>query len=148
MRIANDGYMDFTDNGRVRLPGAYDERLDALPEKEALSFLLSHSFPGTRMIVRPLSEGNRRTLRRALWADSVNQRMDLVDRVWRSITEPVSGTTTSDEPQLLQIVLYGDEWAYPLYQDQGTVHVSPKGGLPVGELKRRRGTPRIDVQSA
>ena len=148
MRFATDGFLDLRDSGMVRTPGAYEEELEALPERRALSFLLSHSFKGARTIVRPLSEANRRTLRRAQWADCVNHRMNLVDRVWREITEPVYGIASSDEPQLLQIVLYGDLWAYPLYLVGERTEVNPEGGLPVGKVKRRKGTPRIDVQSA
>ena len=148
MRFATDGFFDTRESGRVRMPGAYEEKLEALPERRALSFLLSHSFPGPRTIVRPLSEANRRTLRRAQWADSVGHRMDLVDRVWREITEPAYGITPSEEPQLLQVVLYGDLWAYPLYLVGERMEVTPEGGLPVGKLKRRKKAPRIDLQSA
>lgn len=148
MRFSSDGFLDTSDDGRVRTPGLHDEEMEPLPEKDALSFLLSHAFPGPRRIVRSLSLQNRGTLQRALWADSVNQRMGLVDRVWRAITEPCGRVDASEEkPQLLQIVLYGDQWAYPLYLQNGTVRVVPEGGLPVGELKRKRGTPRIDVRS-
>ena len=148
MRFATDGFLDCRESGMVRMPGAYDEELDALPERRALSFLLSHSFKGARTIARPLSEANRRTLRRAQWAESVNHRMNLVDRVWREITEPAPGIGQADEPQLLQIVLYGDLWAYPLYYVGEHTEVTPEGGLPVGKLKRRKSAPRIDVQSA
>lgn len=147
MRFASDGFLDTRDDNRVRMPGRYDEKLEPLPEKEALSFLLSHSFRGPRQIVRSLSEQHRGTLQRAMWAETVNKRMGLVDRVWRAITEPTSGLESSDEPQLLQIVMYGEEWAYPLYLKDETVQVIPEGGVPVGELKRKRGTPRIDLQS-
>lgn len=148
MRIATDGYLDLRDTSMVRTPGAYDDEVEPLPERRALTFLLSHAFPGPRTIVRPLSERNRRTLQKAIWADSVNDRMNLVDRVWRDITQPVPDPDPSDEPQLLQIVLYGEEWAFPLYLDGGTMQVLPEGGLPVGKVKRRKGAPRIDVQSA
>lgn len=146
MRFASDGFLDTRDDTFVRTPGLHDETLEPLPEPEALSFLLSHAFSGARTIVRNLTVQNRCTLRRAMWADSVNQRMNLVDRVWREISEPAKGLPASDEPQLLQIVLYGDEWAYPLYVDRGTVRVLPSGGIAVGELKRKR-APRIDLQS-
>lgn len=148
MRFATDGFLDLRDSGIVRMPGAHDEELDALPERRALSFLLSHSFKGARTIVRPLSEAKRRMLRRAQWADCIGHRMDLVDRVWREITEPVDGIASGDEPQLLQIILYGDLWAYPLYLVGDRTEVAPEGGLPVGKVKRQKGTPRIDLQSA
>lgn len=150
MRFATDGFLDTRDDTFVRTPGLHDEEtLDPLPEREALGFLLSHAFSGPRTVARPLSLQNRRTLRRAMWTESVNKRMNLVDRVWREISQPApnGGPGSSDQPQLLQVVLYGDEWAYPLYLDDGTVRVLPSGGLAVGELKRKRGTPRIDVQS-
>lgn len=148
MRFATDGFLDCRDSGIVRMPGAFDEELDALPERRALSFLLSHSFPGPRTIDRALSEANRRTLRRAQLADSVSHRMSLVDRVWREITEPAYGIKPSREPQLLQMVLYGDLWAYPLYLVGDRMEVAPEGGLPVGKIKRRKKAPRIDLQSA
>lgn len=149
MRFASDGFLDTRDSNRVRMPGRYDEKLEPLPEKEALSFLLSHSFRGPRQIVRSLSEQHRGTLKRAILADTVNKRMGLVDRVWRDITEPTdSPASANGRPQLLQIVLYGEQWAYPLYVEDGTVRVIPGGGVSVGELKRKGSTPRIDLQSA
>lgn len=149
MRFSSDGFLDTRDDGRVRMPGIPDEEeLEPLAEKDALSFLLSHAFPGPRRIVRSLSLQHRGTLHRALWAESVNQRMDLVDRVWRAITEPCGRPKQPvDRPQLLQVVLYGDQWAYPLYVQDGSMRVIPAGGVPVGQIKRARGTPRIDLQS-
>jgi len=148
MRVATDGFLDTRDD-LVRMPGLADTEPEPLPEREALSFLLSHAFPGPRRIVRGLTPQHRGTLQRAVWADSVNIRMGLVDRVWRAITEPATvSPSPSGEPQLLQIVLYGDTWAYPLYLEKGTMRVAPCGGLPLGELKKKRGTPRIDVRSA
>lgn len=148
MRFSNDGFLDTRDDGRVRMPGLHDEAEEPLPEKDALSFLLSHAFPGPRRIVRSLSVQHRGILQRAMWADSVNKRMGLVDRVWRAITEPSDRLDASEQPQLLQIVLYGSEWAYPLYLKDGTVRVIPEGGVPVGQVKKKRGAPRIDLQSA
>src|SRR5210317_817066 len=47
MRVAADGYIDIRDGRRVRTPGIHTEvSVDPMPEAEALSFLLSHSFPG------------------------------------------------------------------------------------------------------
>lgn len=146
MRITSDGFLDLGNDGKVRTPGIYDERLEPLPEREALSFLLSHAFPGARRIVRPLSTRHRSALQRAMWAESVSKRMSLLDRVWRGITRPVN-RTADGEAQLLQIVMYGNEWAYPLYLERGTVRVLPEGGLPFGQVEKGNGTPRIDVQS-
>ncbi len=147
MRISSDGYFHLHDS-RVRTPGIHEDHLEPLPEREALSFLLSHAFRGPRRVARSLSPQHRSTLQRAMWTDSVNQRMSLIDRVWRDISEPTTAGDQADELQLLQIVLYGDQWAYPLYLKRDTVRVVPSGGLPLGELKRPRGTPRIDLRSA
>jgi hypothetical protein len=133
MRIASDGYIDLRDPRRVRTPGYYDHGLDPVPEGEAIAFLLSHSFRGHRRIVRPLSLAERKRIRLALWADSVSERMTLVDRVWRSITEPVAGSAAKKEPQLVQVVRYGD-WAYPLYFDGDVTRVIPLSGTPLAEV--------------
>lgn len=134
MRVAADGYIDLSDGRRVRTPGNYDHRLDPVPEEEAIAFLLSHNFRGHRRIVRPLSVQDRKRIRLALWADSVSERMTLVDRVWRGITEavmpPVGG---SGEPELVQVVRYGN-WAYPLYLDGDSTRVIPLSGMPFAEV--------------
>lgn len=133
MRVAADGYLDLSDGRRVRTPGYHDHRLDPVPEAEAIAFLLSHSFRGHRRIVRPLSLQERKRIRLALWADSVSERMTLVDRVWRSITEAVAPPIGSSEPQLVQVVRYGD-WAYPLYLDGNSTRVIPLSGMPLAEV--------------
>jgi len=133
MRIAADGYLDLSDGRRVRTPGYHDHALEPVPEGEAIAFLLSHSFRGHRRIVRPLSLEERKRIRLALWADSVSERMALVDRVWRAITERVSLETSSAEPQLIQVVQFGD-WAYPLYLDGDCTRVIPLGGMPLAEV--------------
>jgi hypothetical protein len=133
MRVAADGYIDLTDGRRVRTPGYHDHRLEPVPEEEAVAFLLSHSFRGHRRMVRPLSLQERKRIRLALWADSVSERMVLVDRVWRAITEPLTPGAGSDEPQLIQVVRYGD-WAYPLYVDGDATRVIPLGGLPLSDV--------------
>jgi hypothetical protein len=134
MRVAADGYLDISDGRRVRTPGFHDHRLDPVPEEEAIAFLLSHNFRGHRRIVRPLSVADRKRIRLALWADSVSERMTLVDRVWRSITEsvmpPVGG---SGEPHLIQVIRYGN-WAYPLYIDGDSTRVIPLSGMPIAEV--------------
>jgi len=133
MRIAADGYLDLSDSRRVRTPGYYDHGLEPVPEEEAIAFLLSHSFRGHRKIVRPLSLQERKRIRLALWADSVRERMALVDRVWRSITEQVAPLAGTSEPQLVQVVRYGN-WAYPLYLDGEVTRVIPLGGMPLAEV--------------
>lgn len=133
MRVAADGYLDLSDGRRVRTPGYHDHRLEPVPEEEAIAFLLSHSFRGHRRIVRPLSLEERKRIRLALWADSVSERMTLVDRVWRSITEAVAPPMGTNEPKLIQVVRYGT-WAYPLYLDGDSTRVIPLGGMPLAEL--------------
>jgi hypothetical protein len=134
MRIAADGYIDLTDARRVRTPGYHDHAVDPVPEGEAIAFLLSHSFRGHRQIVRPLTEQERKRIRLALWADSVSERMSLVDRVWRSITEELPTMATSSEPRLIQVVRFGN-WAYPLYLDGNVTRVLPHGGTPLAGVE-------------
>jgi hypothetical protein len=114
MRIATDGYIDLTDSRYIRTPGAHVESAEPVPAEEALAFLLSHSFPGHRRITRFLNIDERRRIRLALWADSVEARMALVDRVWRAITAPVTASKRSGEPELIQVVRYRNK-TYPLY---------------------------------
>lgn len=133
LRIAADGFMDLSDRRRVKTPGTRDSGTDPMPEGEALAFLLSHSFPGHRRIVRPLSVNDRKNLRLALWADSVQVRMAYVDRVWRNITEPVLPPSDPNKPQLVQVIHYGGVWAYPLYLDREVTRVIPHGGMPMPE---------------
>lgn len=133
MRVSADGYIDLSDGRRVRTPGYHDHRLDPVPEEEAIAFLLSHSFRGHRRIVRPLSLEERKRIRLALWADSVSERMTLVDRVWRSITEAVSPPLGTSEPMLIQVVRHGS-WAYPLYLDGDSTRVIPLSGMPLAEV--------------
>jgi hypothetical protein len=133
MRVAADGYIDLSDSRRVRTPGYYDHALDPVPEGEAIAFLLSHSFRGHRRIVRPMSLQERKRIRLALWADSVSERMTLVDRVWRSITEEVNTVAGMTEPQLIQVVRFGN-WAYPLYLDGDVTRVIPYGGMHLADV--------------
>jgi hypothetical protein len=104
-----------------------------MPEGEALAFLLSHSFPGHRRMVRALTHDQRSRIRLAAWADSVSERMSLVDRIWRAVTEPVLPPSNPGEPELVQVVQLGG-WAYPIYLDGSVTRVLPPGGIPVGEL--------------
>ncbi|MBI4538785.1 MAG: hypothetical protein HY704_04655 [Gemmatimonadetes bacterium] len=118
-----------------------------MPEDEAISFLLSHAFPGRRRIVRPLTPAERRLIRLAGWASSVNERMTLLDPVWRAITEPVEGTARSS-PVLIQVAEYGGRWAYPLYGEGGTTRVRPAGGMPVSRLNGQGRAERIELCTA
>lgn len=136
MRVAADGYIDISDGRRVKTPGFHDHAVEPVPEEEAIAFLLSHTFRGHRRIVRPLSLQERKRIRLALWADSVSERMSLVDRVWRSITERVDILVSSGEPELIQVVKYGS-WAYPLYADGDVTRVIPHGGMPLASVKEK-----------
>jgi hypothetical protein len=146
MRIAADGFIDVRDGRRVRTPGHHSEEITPVPEGEALAFLLSHSFPGHRRVVRGLTEGERRRIRLAMWADSVSERMALVDRIWRGITEAVLPPAKQDEPELLQVV-HIKGWAFPIYLDGACTRVIPTGGLPLGEVAEDR-ILHLEVESA
>ena len=138
MRISADGFMDLSDRRRVKTPGTSDTGIEPMPESEALSFLLSHSFPGHRRIIRAMTQTDRKNLRLALWADSVSVRMAYVDRVWRNITEPVMPPANPGKPELIQVIHYGGVWAYPLYLDGEVTRVIPLGGMPAPEIEGRR----------
>ncbi|HUF76203.1 MAG TPA: hypothetical protein VMM35_07980 [Longimicrobiales bacterium] len=133
MRVAADGYIDLRDSRRVKTPGYHDHAVEPVPEAEAIAFLLSHSFRGHRRVIRPMSVEERKRIRLALWADSVSERMTLVDRVWRAITEPVLPPASNSGPHLVQVIRYGN-WAYPLYIDGDVTRVIPLGGTPLAEL--------------
>ena len=133
MRIAADGYIDLRDTRRVRTPGYHDHAVEPVPEEEAVAFLLSHSFRGHRRVIRPLTVEERKRIRLALWADSVSERMTLVDRVWRAITEPVVQSANRNGPWLIQVIRYG-HWAYPLYADGDVSRVIPLSGTPLAEV--------------
>jgi len=145
MRIAADGFVHVGDGDPVRTPGAHDPDLDPLPEGEALSYFLSHAFPGVRRVVRSLSVQDRIALHHALWIDSVTDRMAIVDRIWRGITRPAAFRPSGDPPHLVQVVTYEGGWAYPLYAtESGTTRVLPLGGLPTDRLDpAAREAPRI-----
>lgn len=149
-RIHADGWLDLSDRRRVRMPGGIARNIEPLPEAEALAFLLSHSFPGHRKVVKTMTESDRRKIRLALWSQSVSERMSHVDRVWRSITEPCEAPKNPDEPELIQIVQYGDSWSYPIYLDGRVTRVLPHGGVSAsakGKQARAR-TPQFDLKSA
>ena len=133
MRISADGFIDVRDGRRVRTPGVMTRDVDPVPQGEALSYLFSHSFPGHRRVVRGLTETHRKRIRLAMFADSVAERMNLVDRVWRTITEEVLPPESWDEPELLQVVRF-EAWAYPIYLDGACTRVIPHGGRSIAEL--------------
>lgn len=149
MRVATDGYIDIRDQRRVRTPGFHADSLEPMPEGEALAFLLSHSFPGYRLVVRSMTVSERKQVRLAAWADSVSERMALVDRVWRAITEPFLPHPGQEGPQLIQVIQYG-HWAWPMYADGGTTKALPCGGAPVGEMEagRKGKVLRLDRKTA
>lgn len=109
------------------MPGNHEVAVEPAPEAEALAFLVSHSFPGHRRIVRSMIEADRKLLQLAMWADSVSERMGLGDRVWRRITEAVP-PMNSDRPELIQVVRFGSAWVYPLYLDGSVTRILPHGG--------------------
>lgn len=143
MRIHADGYIDLRSSRKINTPGE-GSSVDPTPEDEAVEFLLTHAFPGHRKVVRTLTESHRRRIRLARWADSVSERMALVDRVWRDITEPVLPPKDPEVPQLIQVVRYGDR-EYPLYLDGGVTRVIPSGGVPAGSFSK---TERVDLKTA
>jgi hypothetical protein len=145
MRISTDGFIDIRTHTKVRTPGFYEVKVSPMPEAEAMAFLLSHSFPGHRRIVRPLTQRERVRLKRASWADSVNERMTLVDRVWRDITAPVPSPHDPEEPELVQVVRVEGEWAYPIYLAGVETRVMPTGGLLLSELNRKLAAPLLDL---
>lgn len=147
--MATDGFIDIRDQRRVRTPGLHGDSVEPMPEGEALAFLLSHSFPGHRRVVRSLTRSECRQIRLAAWADSVSERMALVDRVWRAITEPVIPLAGHPGPQLLQVVQLG-HWAWPLCLDGATTIVIPHGGLPISEVEgaRKGNVLRLDRKTA
>ncbi|MDZ7780871.1 MAG: hypothetical protein U5R14_13200 [Gemmatimonadota bacterium] len=136
MRIATDGYIDLTDARHVRTPGEHGDQAEPVPEEEALAFLLSHTFPGHRRVIRPLSIEERRRIQRALWADSVSERMALVDRVWRAITEEVGPPADMATPELIQVIRCRQR-TYPLYLDGRHTRVIPDRPLPEAGLTRQ-----------
>lgn len=145
MRISTDGFIDVRDHRRVRTPGFFETNTDPMPEAEAVAFLLSHSFRGHRKIVRPMTSRERGKLRLASWAGSINERMALLDKVWRGITREVPPPMDPAGPELVQIVRVDGDWAYPIYLDGEETRVVPTGGVPISELKRQLGAPLLDL---
>jgi hypothetical protein len=147
MRISADGFIDLREHTRVKTPGNHEIKADPMPETEAIAFLLSHSFPGHRKIFRPLTVRERSRLRIASWADSVSERMSLLDQVWRSITRPVPSPMDPTPPVLVQVVRVDGDWAYPIYLDGEDTRVLPTGGLPLSELRKKLSAPLLDLSS-
>ncbi|MDH3223673.1 MAG: hypothetical protein OEO23_08145 [Gemmatimonadota bacterium] len=147
MRIAADGYIDLGDY-RVRTPGRHEERFDPLPLGEGLAFLFSHTFRGHRRVVRAPSEWELSYLQHALWADSLSDRMDQVDRVWRAITEAVTPPSNLARPRLIQVVEFGGSWAYPIHLTESGTQVLPEGGDPVQAVKAPKRVPRLVLDAA
>jgi len=106
-RVHADGFLDISDRRRVRTPGNHEIRVDPAPDTEVLAFLLSPTFPGHRKIVRSITVSDRKQIQLAMWANSVSERMGLVDRISRRITEPIAPGQTSGRPKLVQVVRYG-----------------------------------------
>ena len=84
-----------------------------------------------------MTETDRKKIQIAIYADSVAERMTLVDRVWRDITEPVEPPRRQDKPQLIQVIRYGNKWAYPLYLEGTVTRVLPHGGVPIPVSEKR-----------
>ena len=145
-QVSADGFLKVRDTRKVRTPGRFERHVEAAPEAQAVAFLLSHAFPGHRKVVRRLTEGDRRLIQLARWADSVSERMTMVDRVWRRITEPVPPPRDPRVPRLIQVVAYGDDRAYPLYLDGVVTRVEPHGGVPLDQLGPAE--TRLDLRSA
>jgi hypothetical protein len=101
--------------------------------------LLSHTFPGHLKIVRSGTVSDRKQIQLVMWADSVSERMDLVDRIWRRITEPIAPGKASSRPKLVQLVRCGTYWAYPLYLDGSVTRVLPHGGMPAPVANKELG---------
>jgi hypothetical protein len=146
MRVSADGFIDIRDGRKVRTPGNHESDIEPQPEAEALAFLLSHSFPGRRHMVRGLSLSDRRLMRMAAWANSVSERMALVDRVWRRVTDEITVPVT-DAARLVQVIQVGG-WAYPLHVEGTVTRVLPPGGVPMAEIRNRKLVFRLDRKTA
>ena len=74
-------------------------------------------------------------------------RAPAVDRVWRGMTEPVPPPPDSSVPHLIQVIAFGEAWAYPIYLDGDVTRVLPEGGAHPTTVKAN-GVPRLDLESA
>jgi hypothetical protein len=97
-----------------------------------------------------MNVSDRKQIQLAMWADSVSERMGLVDRIWRRITEPISPGNASTRPKLVQVIRYGTTWAYPLYLDGSVTRVLPHGGVPapLASKQLEKKQLHIDLKSA
>ena len=145
-RVHADGYLDISDRRRVRTPGNHVVRVDPARDGEALAFLLSHTFPGHRKVARSMTISDRKQIQLAMWADSVSERMGLVDRIWRRITEPVAPGKLHARPKLIQVILYDNTWAYPLYLDGSVTRVLPHGGIPAPVENKQFGKKQLQFE--
>ena len=148
MRICTDGFVDLRDQRRVRMPGDHRLNVEPMPNRQALEFLLSHSFRGHRKVVRTLTKVHRTRLHLAMWANSVNERMSLIDRVWREITEPVLAPADFSEPHLVQILRIGPDWEFQLYLADDTTRVIPPGGEASWRIRHPEGVHVLDMDPA
>jgi hypothetical protein len=90
-----------------------------------------------------MTVSDRKQIQLAMWADSVSERMGLVDRIWRRITEPITPGKLSSRPKLVQVVRYGTSWAYPLYLDGSVTRVLPHGGVPAPVSSKELGKKQL-----
>ena len=148
MRICTDGFMDLRDQRRVRMPGDHKINVEPMPNRQALEFLLSHTFPGHRKVVRPLSDAHLVRLRLAIWSDSVNERMGMVDRVWRDITEPVMAPVNAPEHHLIQILRIGTNWEFQIYLSGDTTQAIPPGGEASWRIEHPEGVEVLQMDPA
>ncbi len=97
-----------------------------------------------------MNVSDRKQIQLAIWADSVGERMAMVDRVWRRITEAVPAPRNPERPKLIQVVRFGNEWAYPLYLDGAVTRILPHGGVPVPvkDKAHSRSEIQLDLESA
>ncbi len=93
-----------------------------------------------------MTVSDRKQIQLAMWADSVSERMGLVDRVWRRITEPITPGKISTRPKLVQVVSYGTSWAYPLYLDGSVTRVLPHGGIPAPVENKQFGKKQLQFE--
>jgi hypothetical protein len=93
-----------------------------------------------------MTVSDRKQIQLAIWADSVSERMGLVDRIWRRITEPITPGKGSARPKLVQVVSYGTSWTYPLYLDGSVTWVLPHGGVPAPVTNKEIGKKHLQFQ--
>ncbi len=93
-----------------------------------------------------MTVSDRKQIQLAMWADSVSERMGLVDRIWRRITEPITLGKVFTRPKLVQVVHYGTAWAYPLYLDGSVTRVLPHGGVPAPVASKEIGKKQLQFQ--